>query len=65
MSSVLAQMSRLERAARHAWLANAVDQRHGRCSSCGRTHDENGKPLLVARQPRRDYECLPCWDARQ
>jgi hypothetical protein len=56
----------LERAAKQAWLAGAYWYGHGRCSRCGRLHDDDGRPLLVARQPRRAArECLECWEHRQ
>lgn len=62
----LAALGQLERAARRSWLDNAAHVHYGICNGCGRHRDENGKPLLVARQPRRrEFECLECWDARQ
>jgi len=56
-----------ELAAKRAWLKYAVDVRFGSCETCGRVRDENGKPLLVARQNsrRRRYECLVCWDQHE
>lgn len=49
------------RRARAEWLAGAARAHFGRCESCLRTHEANGRPLLVARQPRRRrFECFPC-----
>jgi hypothetical protein len=54
----------LEQAARRAWLANAADSRFGRCETCERVLDEDGKHLFVVRQAhQRKYECLACFDA--
>lgn len=56
-----ALLSELERAARQAWLEHATHVHFGRCHGCGRVRDENGQPLLVARQPRRRaFHCLTC-----
>ena len=61
----LKRLNQLERAARQEWLGHAAHHHFGACHTCGRTHDENGHPLYVARQPRRrDFECLDCWAAR-
>lgn len=61
-----AALGRLERAARRQWLDGAAHVHYGRCDDCGRVRDENARPLLVARQPRRrKFECLECWDGRQ
>jgi ribosomal protein S14 len=57
--------SELERVARALWLANAAHEHYGRCGTCGRTRDDDDRPLYVARQRfRRDFECLPCWEVR-
>lgn len=59
MTSILDRMSQLERAARRAWLLNAVRTKFGICGTCGAR-------AFVARQERRsDFECLDCWDGRQ
>jgi len=56
----------LEQAAKRAWLANAAQTYFGRCDRCGRVRDDDGRSLLVARQPRRaERECLVCFEARQ
>lgn len=58
--------SQVETLAKRTWLGEADHVHFGMCRLCYRTHDENGKPLLVARQPRRPlFECLTCWEARQ
>ena len=58
--------SALEREARRRWLGEAADWRYGRCHICGRTHGEDGRPLLVARLPRsRKYQCLDCFEERR
>jgi hypothetical protein len=63
MASVLEQMSPLEKAAAEQWRAFATHVHYGRCDSCGRVRGDDGKALLVARQPRsRKFQCLPCWD---
>lgn len=50
-----------ERAARQQWLGNAAHVHFGVCGRCFH-HHRDGKPLLVARQPRRQvFECLDCW----
>lgn len=58
MTSAVAKMSKLEQAARRAWLEKSVDQRYGVCAGCG-------EPKFVARQANhRRYECLDCWDVK-
>ena len=58
-------MSTLERQARQEWLRDAIQVYAGRCDVCGRTRDNEGKILLVARQRRRrQRECLDCHGAR-
>ena len=58
-------MTKLERALRGRWLAEARQAYFGRCDVCGRVEDDDGKPLLVARQRRRrDRECFPCYADR-
>lgn len=65
MASRVEGLSLLERQARRLWLENAAHVHFGRCSACGRTHDEQGRPLLVARQNRRrTFECLDCYEER-
>lgn len=54
----------LEKLARKNWLDHAGHVHFGRCDVCKRVRDEDGKPLLVAKQERaRKFECLDCWDA--
>jgi hypothetical protein len=44
------------------WKANASRAHFGGCAVCGRTMDDDGRPLLVARQERaRRFLCLRCW----
>ncbi len=58
-------LSQIERAARALWLANATHEHFGLCHQCGRTHDDEERPLFVARQPRRrEFECLECFEER-
>lgn len=62
MASKADEMERGDRAAYELWIGGAVRSHHGRCASCGRTHDDEGRPLFVARQPRRRiFECFECW----
>lgn len=61
-----AAMNELERQAKMLWLGGAAHIHYGLCHRCRRVRDENGVPLLVARQTRRrEFECLDCWDQRQ
>jgi hypothetical protein len=65
MATVASALSELERLAWALWLVNAVRQHYGRCGTCQRTKDDDGRPLYVARQPhRRDFECVQCWEER-
>lgn len=65
MATRVEGLSRLERAARALWLESASHTHFGLCQGCGRTHDERGLPLLVARQSRRrTFECLDCHEER-
>lgn len=58
--------SEIEKATRALWLGHASHQHFGQCDTCGRTYDEDGRPLFVARQERkRKFECLDCWDEGQ
>jgi hypothetical protein len=58
-------MNELEETVRVQWKADATHIYRGRCDHCGRTYDDDGRPLIVARQPRRrDRECLACYDER-
>jgi hypothetical protein len=62
MSSKLDELSAADRAAYDIWIGGASRSHFGRCASCGRTHDDQGRHLLVARQPRRRiFECFDCW----
>lgn len=57
------KLAPLERAAKTRWLKDAIHVHYGRCDECGKIRDGDGKPLLVARQPRaRKFYCLPCFD---
>lgn len=57
--------SAVERAQRVAWQRGALQLYRGRCDVCGRTRDETGALLLVARQARqRKRECIDCFDER-
>ena len=59
-------LSPLERDALDRWRAGATHVHFGLCADCQRTHDDDGKPLLVARQARsRRFLCLSCWDAKE
>lgn len=47
---------------RHRNMGERPWQRFGRCSTCGRTHGEDGRPLwLTGRRPSA-LECLECYD---
>jgi hypothetical protein len=55
--------SALEQLAHDRWLAFADDVRFDQCDRCHRTRDHDGRPLLVARQPRKRLKlCLECFD---
>jgi hypothetical protein len=55
----------LEQELRVRWKANAARLHYGACEDCGRTRDDDGRPLLVARQERgRRFQCLECFDRR-
>lgn len=52
-------------AAHAAWKAGAARARFGRCDRCGRLRDEEGRPLLVARQRCCwSFECFAGSNAR-
>ena len=56
-------MTDFELQAKIAWKLYAANIRFGLCATCKRTHNDDGTPLLVARQERCSrYECLACWD---
>lgn len=60
--SRIEHMNHFERAERRRWLANAAHHHFGMCGSCKRTHEHDGSPLYVARQPRRKvFECVECF----
>lgn len=47
---------------RRRWKANAVRLHFGVCESCHRHHDDDGKPLMVARQARAQrFLCFDCF----
>lgn len=47
--------------ARRRYFANAAWTGHRHCDSCGRLHDDDGRPLTVARRERsRRYLCADC-----
>jgi len=55
----------VERRAQALWVDRSRQLYFGRCDVCGRIKNENGRPLLVARQARRrERECFQCWDER-
>jgi hypothetical protein len=57
--------TQLERAVRSQWARQAAQVYAGTCDSCGRNRDDEGKFLIVARQPhRRERECLACYSKR-
>lgn len=59
----LGALSPWERETRRRWLEGAAHVHYGVCGGCGRHQDENGRPLLVARQNRRRvFHCLECWE---
>lgn len=53
-------------AARARWKGSAAQLYFGSCDSCGRARDDDGSPLLVARQAsHRKRECFACWSRRR
>jgi hypothetical protein len=52
--------------AREDWKGEASHVHFGRCDGCGRTHTDDGKPLLVARRRRsaKGFRCFTCWFVR-
>jgi hypothetical protein len=52
----------LEAITRDQWLSNPAQLYFGRCDDCKRTHDDDGRRLLVARQARsRRRQCVGCF----
>lgn len=51
----------LEQQARVLWQ-QAPFVRHGRCATCGCTHDEEGRPLMLAGVNGDSMVCVECWD---
>jgi predicted Fe-S protein YdhL (DUF1289 family) len=50
---------------RSEWRTTASRMRFGRCHGCGRTHDDDGRPLYLAPGERRQaYLCLACFAKR-
>lgn len=50
---------------RRQWKDGAARLHFGVCGKCGRVRDDNGKPLLVARQSRaRRFLCFECASPR-
>jgi hypothetical protein len=39
----------------------AAYRHHGRCATCGCTHDEAGRPLLLAGVNLGSLVCFPCF----
>ena len=61
----LAIESESDAALRTLWKSGAARLHFGVCVRCGRSHDESGRPLLVARQERCHLVlCFECWAAR-
>jgi hypothetical protein len=55
----------LERETLTRWRGGAARIHYGRCDDCGRIRDDDGKPLLVARQERcRNFQCVGCYSLR-
>jgi hypothetical protein len=58
-------VNQLERGLRDRWRGEARQLYFGLCDTCGRTEDDDGKALLVARQKRRrKRECFLCYAER-
>lgn len=57
-------MTELERVvrARHLNVGERPWQHFGRCSSCDRVRDQEGRPIFVTGRRRRRLECLECFD---
>lgn len=57
-------MTELERAARarHLNVGERPWQHFGRCSSCNRVRDDEGRPIFVTGRRRRQRLCLECFD---
>ncbi len=52
-------------ALRARWKSGAAQLHFGLCARCGRSREESGRPLLVARQEHcRLVLCFRCWEAR-
>jgi hypothetical protein len=65
MASQLALQLDDQAAARAQWKLPAARLHFGTCAGCGRIRDDDGRPLLVARQERcRHFLCFPCWARR-
>jgi len=48
--------------ARRLWQANAARVHFGVCQGCGRSRNDEGRPLLVVRQEKaRRFFCLACY----
>jgi hypothetical protein len=54
-------MTTLERQMRIAWQG-APYQHFGRCASCGCTHDQDERPLLVCGVNLDSLVCFECFD---
>lgn len=58
-------MTAAERATLVMWKGGAARLQFGFCHDCGRRRDDDGKPLLVARQEGcRTFQCVGCFSLR-
>jgi hypothetical protein len=53
-------IAKLNPIARAVWRS-APYQRHGRCATCGCTHDEDGRPLQLAGVNSDSMVCVECF----
>jgi len=55
-----------DEATRKLWRGGASHIYHGRCATCDRLRDGEGRWLVVAKQERarRGFECLECFAVR-
>jgi hypothetical protein len=56
--------SKLERKVRDHWVGESHYARFGVCSRCGRTEDDDGKPLYLRGKTYHVVTCLRCFDER-
>lgn len=55
MTTIVAEITRAR------WM-DAPHNRYGRCASCGRTRDEDDRPLLLAGLNGDSMVCVDCFD---